>query len=90
LEDSFFNPIFFVGIILAILLFFIVSWIVQFLIIIFLLICGFLALFAGLAMAIYGVIMLILLFSRHIAGFTLAYTLKIVNYEWILKIKRFI
>jgi hypothetical protein len=54
------SPIFFVGIILAILLFVIASWIVQFLIIIYLLIFGFLALFGGLIlMMIYGVIMLI-------------------------------
>jgi hypothetical protein len=51
------NPIFFVGIILAILLFLSVSWIVQFLIIIYLLIFGFLALFGGLILMIYGVIM---------------------------------
>ncbi|MGZ7108914.1 MAG: hypothetical protein ACXVHW_08095 [Methanobacterium sp.] len=54
------SPTFFVGIILAILLFVTASWIVQFLIIIYLLIFGFLALFGGLIlMMIYGVIMLI-------------------------------
>ena len=60
------NPIFFVGIILAIPLFLSVSWIVQFLIIIYLLIFGFLALFGGLILMIYGVIMLI-------TGFLLAH-----------------
>ena len=53
------NPIFFIGIILSILLFVTASWIIQFLIIIYLLSFGFLALFAGLTMAIYGVVMLI-------------------------------
>jgi len=53
------NPIFFIGIILSILLFVTASWIIQLLIIIYLLSFGFLALFAGFAIAIYGVIMLI-------------------------------
>jgi len=60
------SPIFFVGIILSILLFVSASWIVQFLIIIYLLIFGFLALFGGLTLMIYGIIMLI-------TGFLLAH-----------------
>jgi membrane-bound ClpP family serine protease len=60
------SPIFFVGIILAILLYVTASWIIQFLIIIYLLIFGFLALFGGLILMIYGVIMLI-------TGFLLAH-----------------
>ena len=53
------SPIFFIGIILSILLFVTASWIIQFLIIIYLLSFGFLALFGNLSLMIYGVIMLI-------------------------------
>jgi hypothetical protein len=53
------SPFFYLGIILAFLPYFTVSSIVQFLIIIYILIFGFLSLFGGLILMIYGVIMLI-------------------------------